>query len=373
MDIIAHFMRHEKVSSSLRSELYVRSQNKNLIRSKKSLLGCRQSPRIQHRSAQSHSRSRSNCRGPFRLPIFSMDFSDSRHVTHIWCSPMTRTIRTVLLSFESAIARGVKVEALDILQNWDTSPNGIGMDKEYLRKHFGEQVDFDKVEEGWNDKASGKWAPKSQKWNIPALKLALNDLRSTTNMAEVVIVSHGSVLRELTNGWGGWRSGEVRSYLIDDKGKPCLSLDKSGLEVHRSHSLNQHMIPTSDQVHSQPLGPSILAETLAHKPSESSEKAPAVKIKVVIQIIAKDTPKITKEEILKASKRCETRVDGLFNLFQEELPPTKVEGGDIEGVKARPIIVSKQGPITKQPSKIPIAIRRIIDHDIARKTPLKAA
>ena len=119
---------------------------------------------------------------------------------------MTRTIRTALLSFESAIDRGVKVQALDLLQNWDSSPNGIGMDKEYLHKHFGEQVDFDKVEEGWNDKSSGKWAPKSQEGKIAALKLALNNLRSTTNIVEVVIVSHGSVLRELTN-----RGGKLRA------------------------------------------------------------------------------------------------------------------------------------------------------------------
>lgn len=118
---------------------------------------------------------------------------------------MTRTIRTALLSFESAIARGVKVQALDLLQNWDSSPNGIGMDKEYLHKHFGEQVDFDKVEEEWNDKSSGKWAPKSQEWKIAALKRALNNLRSTTNIVEIVIVSHGSVLRELTSQGGKLR------------------------------------------------------------------------------------------------------------------------------------------------------------------------
>ncbi|TGO28221.1 hypothetical protein BPAE_0030g00060 [Botrytis paeoniae] len=229
MYVIAHFLRHEKGEHKVQG---FSTDQLFLIR-----------------DPDLTAEGRSDCQ------TFSKDFSDSRHVTHIWCSPMTRTIRTAPLSFEDAIARGVKVQALDILQNWDTSPNGIGMDKEYLRKHFGEQVDFDKVEEGWNDKASGKWAPKSQKWNSSALKLALNDLQSTTTMVEVVIVSHGSVLRELTNGRGGWRSGEVRSYLIDDKGEPCLSLDASGLEVHRSHSLNQHMIPKSDQIHSQPLGP----------------------------------------------------------------------------------------------------------------------
>ncbi|TEY83174.1 hypothetical protein BOTCAL_0025g00350 [Botryotinia calthae] len=191
-------------------------------------------------------------------------------------------------------------------------------------------------------------------------------------MVEIVIVSHGSVLRELTNQIG-WRSGEIRSYLVDDKGKPCRSLDKSGLEVRRSHPLNQHMISKSDRVHSEQLEPSILAETLTNKPSESSKKASVVKIKVVIKIIGKDTSKNTKEEILKASKRCETHMDALFKLFQEEFPPTKVEEGDIEGIEARPIIVSKPRPMTTQESKIQIAIGRISDHGIARNTSLKLA
>ncbi|KAK8907199.1 hypothetical protein QC760_004470 [Botrytis cinerea] len=346
MNVIAHFVRHEKGAHKTQAFF---TEQLSLIRD----------PDLTAEGL-------SNCK------VFSKNFSDSGYVTHVWCSPMTRTIRTALLSFESAIDRGVKVQALDLLQNWDSSPNGIGMDKEYLHKHFGEQVDFDKVEEGWNDKSSGKWAPKSQEWKIAALKLALNNLRSTTNIVEVVIVSHGSVLRELTNR-GGWRSGEVRSYLIDDKGKPHLSLDKSGLEFYRSHPLNQDMISKSDRVHSEPLDPSILPETLTYKPSESSEKASAVKIKVVIKTIAKDVSKNAKEEILKASKRCETHEDVLFKLFQEDFPPTKVEGGNIEGVGSRPIILSKPGPMTTQASKIQTAIGRISDHGIATKTSLKLA
>ncbi|KAF7887154.1 uncharacterized protein EAF02_003801 [Botrytis sinoallii] len=347
MGVIAHFLRHEK--GEHKAQGFSTDQ-----------LALIHDPDLT-------AEGRSDCQ------IFSNNFSDSRYVTHIWCSSMTRTIRTALLCFQSVIARGVKVEAWEILQNWDTSPNGKGMDKECLHKHFGEQVDFDKVEEGWNDKSSGEWASKSQKSNIPALKLALNDLRSTTNMVEVVIVSHGSVLKELTNGRGSWRSGEVRSYLIGDNGEPGFLLDKNDLEVRRCHPVNQNMIPTLDRVQPEPLGPSSLVETLTHKPSESSEKAPAVKQRWLFKLLQRDISKNTKEKILRASKRCETHVDTLFKLFQEELPPTKVEGEDIEGVKARPTIGSKQGPITTQASKIPIAIGRMSHRDIVRKTPLKAA
>ncbi|TGO08437.1 hypothetical protein BTUL_0209g00070 [Botrytis tulipae] len=347
MDVIAHFLRHQKGEHKAKG---FSADQLALIR-----------------DSDLTAEGRSNCQ------IFSDNFSDSRYVTHIWCSPMTRTIRTALLCFQSAIARGVEVEALEILQNWDTSPNGIGMDKEDLCKKFGEQVDFDKFEEGWNDKSSGRWASNSQTSNIPALKFALNDLRSTTNMVEVVIISHGSVLRELTNRRGGWRSGEVRSYLIGVTGEPWFLLDKSDLEDRRCRPLNQNMTPTSDRVQLEPLSPSILVETLTHKHSESFEKASAVKIKVVIQIVAKNTSKKIKKELLETSKRCETHVNTLFKLFQEESPPIKVEGGDVEDVKARPIIGSKQGPITSQASKIPIAIGKIKDHDTARKTSLKVA
>ncbi|KAF7944597.1 uncharacterized protein EAE97_005230 [Botrytis byssoidea] len=346
MDVIAHFLRHQK------------GEHKAAGFSADQLaLIC---------DPDLTAEGRSNCQK------FSDNFLDSRYVTHIWCSLMTRTICTALLCFQKAIARGVKVEALEILQNWDTSPNGIGMDKEDLCKHFGEHVDFDKVEEGWNDKSSGIWASNNRTSNIPALKLALNDLRLNTNMVEVVIISHGSVLGELTNTRGCWRSGEVCSYLIGDTGKPWFLLDKSDLEDCRCRLLNQNMTSTSDRVQPEPLGPSSLAETLTHKHSESFEKAPAVKIKVVIQIVAKNTPKKVKEELLKTSKRCETHVDALLKLFQEESPPTKFEGGDIGDVKG-PIIGSKQGPITSQARKIPIAIGRIEDHDLARKTSLKVA
>lgn len=96
-------------------------------------------------------------------------------------------------------------------------------------------------------------------------------------------------------------------------------------------------------------------------------------MKVVIKTIGKDTSKDTKEEILKALKRCETHEDVLFKVFHEDFPPTKVEGGDIEGVEARPIIISKPGPMTTQASKIQIAIGRISDHDVAGKISVKLA
>lgn len=161
--------------------------------------------------------------------------------------------------------------------------------------------------------------------------------------------------------------------MIGDTGEPWLLLDKSNLEARRCHPLNQNTIPTLDRVQPKPLDPSILVDTLTHKRSESFEKAPAVNIKMVIQIVAKNTSKKTEEEILKISKSYETRLDALFKLFQEELPSTNVEGGGNEDVKARPIIVSKQRPTTTQASKIPIAIWRIKERDTARKTPWKVA
>lgn len=129
---------------------------------------------------------------------------------------MRRTINTALLSFEDVIARGVKVQAMDVLQNWDSSPNGTGMDKSYLHDHFSEQVDFAKVEDGWNVKPSGKWAYANHHWRFSTLKQALKDLRSSTNLVEVAIVTHGSFLNTFTSKDGRLSAKEHREEKLMD-------------------------------------------------------------------------------------------------------------------------------------------------------------
>ncbi|KAJ8060871.1 hypothetical protein OCU04_009952 [Sclerotinia nivalis] len=309
------------------------------------------------------SEGRSNCRR------FSKKFSSkSNYITHIWCSPMKRTINTALLSFKDVIARGVKVQAMDVLQNWDASANGIGMDKDYLQEHFGGQVDFDKVEEGWNEKSFGKWAPKNQDWKIPALKMALRDLRSTTNMAEVVIVSHGSVLDDLAHLRGRYRRswrGEICSYLINDLGEPCQLLDKYALEHYRSHVTDDQMIPKSDQDLSNTNDPEQSRLAVALNPSASKYSGNAlVEINPVNKAITQNIS--TTVEILETVKQTENNLATLAQPFQEETTAIGVKRVYPQEFEAEPMHLSKKISRTAQRSNTLTVIWSMSDHDIAR-------
>ncbi|KAF7863051.1 hypothetical protein EAF04_007134 [Stromatinia cepivora] len=305
---------------------------------------------------------RLNCRR------FSQKFSsDSKYITHIWCSPMKRTINTALLSFKDVIARGVKVQAMDVLQNWDASANGIGMDKDYLQKHFGAQVDFDKVEEGWNEKSFGKWAPGNQDWKIPALRMALKDLRSTTDIVEVVIVSHGSLLDDLTHLSGknrrSWR-GEVCSYLINDFGVPYQLLNKNALKHCRSHATDDKMISTSDHQlsNTNDLEQSRLAVALNPRASNYCAKALEVTINPVNKAITENIP--TAAEILETAKQTENNLATLVRPFQEETTAIRLKRVCPQEVEARPMHISNKRPRT---TRTPMAIWTMSDRDIARK------
>ncbi|KAI9649477.1 hypothetical protein NHQ30_002053 [Ciborinia camelliae] len=281
---------------------------------------------------------------------FSQNFaSESKYISHIWCSPMKRTINTALLSFKDAINRGVKVQAMDLLQNWDSSPNGIGMDRDDLLKQFGGQVDFDKVGEGWNNKSSGRWA-EEYGGSIPALKLALRDLRSDIDMVEVVLISHGSILDTLTahTGRGGWKYNTVRTFLIDDHGEPYQLLDKDALKNFRSNARDTHAIPTSDQHLSKKFEESKFAATANLKASQYSTNVQTVDINFLSKAMMESISTSTKEEILETAKHIEANSDALVKLVE-------VIGAATQEVETRSTNPSEKIPRTPENSKIPIA------------------
>ncbi|ESZ95815.1 hypothetical protein SBOR_3832 [Sclerotinia borealis F-4128] len=258
----------------------------------------------------------------------------SQYISHIWCSPMKRTINTALLSFGDAIDRGVKVQTIDVLQNWDSSPNGIGMDKKDLQEHFGGKVNFDKVEEGWNQKSSGRWARENMQWRIPALELALRDLRSVTDRVEVVIVSHGSVLNTLLDLDSRWKSGKIRSYLIDD-GESYQRLDKNALKNYRRLHVTDELTKwTSNQDLSLKLGQSKFAAMLNSEVCKHSGTM-TIKIKRLNKAITEGTSMNAKGKILETVKQNETSSHALIKLFQEEIPAAEAKGGCAQEIEAR--------------------------------------
>lgn len=287
---------------------------------------------------------------------------------------MKRTINTALLSFKDVIQRGVKVQAMDLLQNRDASANGIGMDKEDLQKLFGAQVGFEKVEEGWNEKSFGKWAPGNQDWKMPALKMALKDLRSTTNIAEVVIVSHGSLLDDLTRLRGGYRRswrGEVRSYLINDPGEPCQLLDKNALEQYRSLATDDQMIPKSDQDLTNTNDPEKSRLAVALNPPASKNSGEAlVEIAPINKTIPQTIP--TTVQILETAKQTENNPTTSAQPLQQKTTTKTTTTIKLKRIfpqefEAEPLHISKKIYAIPQENNKLNGIWSMSDQDIARK------
>ncbi|QSZ31392.1 hypothetical protein DSL72_000957 [Monilinia vaccinii-corymbosi] len=248
---------------------------------------------------------------------------------------MKRTINTTLLAFKDVIDRGVKVQAIDLLQNWDSCPNGIGMDKEDLRAHFGEQVDFDKVGDGWNNKSSGMWASENQEWKIPALKWKLGGLQSATDRIEVVIVSHGSTLDSLTGVHQTWGNGRIRSYLIDDCGQLISRLDENTLKEYRSHGTDNHMILASDCDSSDNLEHSELAAKPNLEVSKYFGPTSSVQTNCPNKTITEGISMNNTDGTVETAKQTQSSFIALVKLFRVETPATKFEWVVSKKVEAR--------------------------------------
>jgi len=113
---------------------------------------------------------------------------------------MKRTLQTACLAFAPVLARGCKVIALPELQNLDKGPSGRGLDPAKLvaSPEFKDKVRLEYVSDDWDLKEQGRWSPDNLEWRIDHMRGFLRGLGAHTwNMrAEVVVVSHGSFLRE---------------------------------------------------------------------------------------------------------------------------------------------------------------------------------
>ncbi|KAL2071119.1 hypothetical protein VTL71DRAFT_12354 [Oculimacula yallundae] len=137
-------------------------------------------------------------------------FKEAIKITHILCSPMTRTIQTAEL-VSLALPNTITVTALPELQNLDSGPNGQGLDLEELVEQYGPYEDGFMVEgdidvstfgrEGWNEKKEGIWSSKEVQWRVDHVKGFLKGMwaASDDKRMEVVVVSHGSFLKKLVN------------------------------------------------------------------------------------------------------------------------------------------------------------------------------
>jgi broad specificity phosphatase PhoE len=158
-------------------------------------------------------------------------FPSPENITHLVASPLRRTLYTCLLSFPTAVARGLKVLALPELQETSGEPCDTGTAPAKLRAEFESgpfagAVDFSLVQEGWNSK-TGRWSPAKDAIKARArdARLVLREMaRGGDGDKEIIVVTHGAFLHYFSEDWDGsglfqgtgWANTEVRSYEFAD-------------------------------------------------------------------------------------------------------------------------------------------------------------
>ncbi|KAH8705071.1 histidine phosphatase superfamily [Talaromyces proteolyticus] len=154
-------------------------------------------------------------------------FPNHSKIELVAASPLRRTIRTALLSFQPVFEahKDFKIVCIPEAQETSDVPCDTGSDPAVLQKEFvdsGLPVDISLVKDGWNSK-QGKWSP-----NAAALRNRAREVRQWLRARpekEVVLVTHGGLLHFLTEDWEdsslyqgtGWRNTEYRTYHFSDK------------------------------------------------------------------------------------------------------------------------------------------------------------
>ncbi|PVH89112.1 hypothetical protein DL98DRAFT_579827 [Cadophora sp. DSE1049] len=149
----------------------------------------------------------------------------SLKLTHLLCSPMSRTLRTSIGIFGSNINEGTKVIAMAELQTFDRGANGTGLSVNDLKARYGDQVSFSLLPEDWNEadqksvSLNGRYS--SAKRNIEKVKEMMERIRSESfpEQVHIGVVTHSSCLRHWVAA-EGWETLEIDPYLCDrdDKG-----------------------------------------------------------------------------------------------------------------------------------------------------------
>ncbi|KAL5318898.1 hypothetical protein ACEPPN_013966 [Leptodophora sp. 'Broadleaf-Isolate-01'] len=170
--------------------------------------------------------------GKAQCRTLSQTFPSPSKITHLISSPLRRTLYTTLLSFPTAIARGLKILALAELQETSSLPCDTGsslsaLTSEFSHGEYADTVDFRYVSSDWNSK-TGRWSPAAHCIERRA-RAARVFIRAVAEQSlalypdrdvDIVVVTHGGYLHYLTDDWDGagkfvgtgWANTEVRRY-----------------------------------------------------------------------------------------------------------------------------------------------------------------
>lgn len=146
-------------------------------------------------------------------------FEPMNRITHILCSPLTRTIQTAQIVFRDLISQGLKIVAYPDLREYGKGPTSTGSSLETLRKRYhndGQITDLSLVPKGWELNTEDRQAEKDFGIRGKRVRKALWTLGrealkesggkwhghdvsrgSTHRNIEIVVVSHGDFLLEM--------------------------------------------------------------------------------------------------------------------------------------------------------------------------------
>jgi broad specificity phosphatase PhoE len=144
-------------------------------------------------------------------------FIPTNNVTHILCSPLTRTLQTAQIAFEDLISQGLKVVAYPDLREHGSGPTSTGTSLQELQHllHNANQItDLSLVPEGWemNDKECKDERRirarrvRKELWELgqEALKETGGKWKgyevsrgATHQNIEILVVSHGAFLQKM--------------------------------------------------------------------------------------------------------------------------------------------------------------------------------
>jgi broad specificity phosphatase PhoE len=194
--------------------------------------------------------------GEAQCRALSATFPSPEKITHLVASPLRRTIYTCLLSFPSAVARGLTVLAVPELQENSDVPSDTGSDLSMLQAEFGTGqfagiVDLSRVHEGWNSK-TGRWCPSAAAIEARARDARLilrNIAQENDDDKEIIVVTHGAFVHFFTENWDGfddvlgtgWLNTEYRSYeFVDPAGNDARAsvIETKESKARRAHARN---------------------------------------------------------------------------------------------------------------------------------------
>ena len=135
-------------------------------------------------------------------------FPAMERITHILCSPMTRTLQTALCAFEPVLRRGVAIEPWQLLREVGSGPAST---VEELRTKFDDApIEWENLEEDWHEYrhpsgltycSPGPWSEiRKTLYEYGQFALRNQPKEEEGNDIEILVVSHGGAIRRMVGG-----------------------------------------------------------------------------------------------------------------------------------------------------------------------------